>query len=300
MQEPRAVTPELLRSLPLPQPEAESGKDARGRVLLIAGSREVPGAALLAATAALRSGAGRVRVATCESAAGGLGLAMPEARVIALPETPAGDVSPDALDALQGHLAHTDTVAVGPGLLDTRDAGRIVEGVLREAPTAALLIDAAALPSLGGQREALRARKLTPVLTPHAGEMAKLSGEDRDAVEAEPLDCARRVASDLSSVVVLKGRQTNIAAPNGEAWLHRGGNVGLATSGSGDVLAGIICGLLARGAAPERAAIWGVYLHGRAAERLAAKRGGPLGFLARELLEEVPGLMAELAPRSED
>jgi hydroxyethylthiazole kinase-like uncharacterized protein yjeF len=277
----------------LPKPEPEGSKDARGRALVIAGSREVPGAALLAGTAVLRAGAGRIRVATCESVAGPIGLALPEARVIALPETEAGDIGPGALERLQSHLQHTDVVAVGPGLIDEATAAELTAGVLDSLEEPMLLLDAAALAGLARQREALHARGGRTVLTPHAGEMAKLAGKDRGEVEAAPLEHARRTAADLNCVLVLKGRETQIAAPNGKAWIHRGGNVGLATSGSGDVLAGIICGLLARGASPEAAAVWGVYLHGQAAERLAARRGGPFGFLARELSEEIPALLAD-------
>lgn len=128
------------------------------------------------------------------------------------------------------------------------------------------------------------------MITPHAGEMARLLGIDRSEVEADPLAAAHRAADRLGCVVIMKGAQSWIVAPSGEPWLYGGGGIGLATSGSGDVLAGIVAGLLARGAEATTAAAWGVYLHGQAGRRLA-ERIGPLGFLAREIADEVPAIL---------
>jgi NAD(P)H-hydrate repair Nnr-like enzyme with NAD(P)H-hydrate dehydratase domain len=124
--------------------------------------------------------------------------------------------------------------------------------------------------------------------------MAGLTGSEKDAVAAEPDRAAVEAARAWNAVVVLKGAVTHIAAPHGRVWRHEGGNAGLATSGSGDVLAGIIAGLVARGASVEQAALWAVALHARAGERLAV-RFGPIGYLAREIAGEVPALMAALA-----
>src|ERR687894_1584914 len=129
------------------------------------------------------------------------------------------------------------------------------------------------------------------------GRWRPCSGTNRDAVVSAPLPHARKAASLLKVVVVLKGGRTHIVTPQGEAWTYAEGSVGLATSGSGDVLAGIVAGLLARGAPPAEAAIWGVALHGEAGNRLS-RRVGPLGFLARELLDEIPGVMRDFAPGS--
>jgi ADP-dependent NAD(P)H-hydrate dehydratase len=134
------------------------------------------------------------------------------------------------------------------------------------------------------------------VVTPHAGEMAGMRGIEKAAVTREPATRAREASDDLRAVVALKGRETFIAAPNDKTYCNRAGNVGLATSGSGDTLSGIIAGLAARGAEPVQAAVWGVYLHARAGDRLS-KRMGRLGFLARELLAEIPSLMSELDVR---
>ena len=131
------------------------------------------------------------------------------------------------------------------------------------------------------------------LLTPHAGEMAHLSGEPKDAVQADALGQAADTARRWNATVVLKGATTLIASADGEAppWRHSGGNVGLATAGSGDVLAGLIAGFVARGAPLDQAAAWGVVLHALAGERLAARQGG-VGYLASELVDELPSLMA--------
>jgi ADP-dependent NAD(P)H-hydrate dehydratase len=156
-----------------------------------------------------------------------------------------------------------------------------------------LVLDAEAMLAVAGRPEQLHALRRPAILTPHAGEMASLLDLDKDRVLDDVVGTALRAAAHFRAVVALKGSETIISTPDGESWRNRTGNVGLATSGSGDTLSGIIAGLAARGADPPHAAAWGVYLHGSAGDRLA-DRVGPLGFLARELLAEIPPLMAEL------
>jgi hydroxyethylthiazole kinase-like uncharacterized protein yjeF len=132
------------------------------------------------------------------------------------------------------------------------------------------------------------------LLTPHAGELAGLTGAAKEAVNAAPEAAAREAAQRWQAIVALKGALTVIAAPDGRQWLHQGGNTGLAISGSGDVLAGLMAGLAARGATLEQAAAWGVALHAMAGEQLSL-RHGPLGYLAREISAEVPALLRSLA-----
>jgi ADP-dependent NAD(P)H-hydrate dehydratase len=132
------------------------------------------------------------------------------------------------------------------------------------------------------------------VITPHAGEMARLMGVSHDVVTAEPQQCAEKASRRLGCLVILKGSSTIVAQPRGASYLHERAVIGLGTSGSGDVLAGILVGLLARGAAPLHAAIWSVYLHAAAGVRLT-ERIGRLGFLARELPAEIPTIMDALA-----
>lgn len=290
-----AVDDALLRSWPLPEPDAAGDKETRGRTVVIAGSREMPGAAWLAAVAALRAGAGKLVVVTAGSVASGLALKLPEARVIGLAETPAGGLLADGHLALEDVLRAADAVLVGPGLQDDQASARLVDAVLgcmAGRDGVRIVLDA-------GGMEAARACLGAPVLlTPHAGEMAHLCGLDKDSVCRDAPQVALRAAREFNAVVALKGATTWIAAPDGRLWRHEGGNIGLATSGSGDTLAGVVCGLAARGATLEQAAVWGVALHARAGDALAG-RLGPIGYIASELLAEVPALMHRLAPSRE-
>jgi hydroxyethylthiazole kinase-like uncharacterized protein yjeF len=290
----RRITADHLLHTPLPQPDDGGDKDQRGRVLVIGGSVPVPGGALLAGTAALRAGAGKLQIATCQQVALPLGLALPEALVVGLPETPTGDISPEAAEQLRERVARNDAVLIGPGMLDQDAAADLTARVLDCAPGPAFVLDAAPLVHLQGLRDQLAGHGGQVVITPHAGEMAGLLGVTKEVVRSDPLHHAKSAALTLRCVVVLKGAETHIVAPTDEAWIYTDGQVGLATSGSGDTLAGIIAGLLARGANPVLAAQWGVYLHGEAGNRLARSRG-PLGFLASELLGEIPVIMAALA-----
>lgn len=292
------VTPELLRAWPLPMPGAHGDKDARGRVLIVGGAPEMPGAVVLSAEAALRAGAGKLQVATCESIAPWVASALPEARVIALPETPEGTFAEAALPRLIELGRSADAIAVGPGQLEHESADALLARWLQALPAVPVVVDAAALCAVPLLPAAIAA---CMILTPHAGEMARLLERDKDDVT----DAAQRSASDAAdrfdAVVVGKGAQTFIvdgsraADASRKPFRNRAGNVGLATSGSGDALAGVIAGLAARGASPVQAAVWGVHLHAAAGDALA-ERIGPLGYLARELLAEIPALMHRLTP----
>ena len=287
------VTAGLLRTNPLPRHEDTQDKDGRGRVLVVGGSLEVPGGALLAAVGALRAGAGKLQIATCRSIAPHMGLAVPEALVLGLPETEAGGIGAESAEQVVKRADRVDALLLGPGMMDPDATEALVAAILASTGCPAIVLDAGALHGLERQAESLRRHAGRVVLTPHAGEMAHLLGVEREAVEAEPLVHARRAAALLHSVVIMKGGETTVVTPQGEAWHFDGGTVGLATSGSGDTLAGVVAGLLARGAVPLWAAVWGVYLHGTAGCVLMQRHGG-VGFLARELLAEIPALMAGL------
>jgi hydroxyethylthiazole kinase-like uncharacterized protein yjeF len=287
--ETRAIdlTARVLRRWPLPPVSLDADKDVRGRVLVVAGSRETPGAALLAAVAALRAGAGKLVIATVESAAAHLAIAVPEARVIALPETAHGACGMDGLRQLESAAATCDAALVGPGFMDEAGSIEFVQALLPLLAHAPVVLDALAMNVVNKMR-----RMEQPVLvSPHAGEMARLQGCAKEDVAG---DASTAVDGALAwnAVVVLKGAATSIASPDGRLWRHDAGQPGLATSGSGDVLAGLFAGLAARGASLEQAAAWGVVLHALAGARL-----GPLGYLARELAGEVPALMNGMRPR---
>ncbi len=280
----------LLRAWRLPEPDPTGDKEERGRTLVIAGSRELAGAALLAGIASLRAGAGRLTVATGASVARLLAVALPEARVIGLPETDAGGLRAEGVEALDGVLRTSNAILVGPGLQDEDAACAFVAALAPRTGEAAVVLDALAMNVLA--RETRFAHP--PLVTPHAGEMAHLCGLDKHAVEREPARIAREAAARWQAIVALKGAHTHVAMPDGRLWHHHAGHAGLATSGSGDVLAGLVAGLAARGAPLEQAAVWGVALHARAGAALG-ESVGPLGFLARELAGRVPGLLRSLA-----
>ena len=288
------LTEALLRTIPLPSHDGVQDKDSRGRVLVIGGSTEVPGAALLAAVGALRAGAGKLQIATCGRVAIGLGLAVPEALVVGLPETPDGGVDPRCARQLAERAEKVDAVLLGPGMTDQPAVDALRAALIADTSRPALIFDAAALNALAEQAWALAPHQARVVLTPHAGEMAGMLGISRKEVLADREAVARRAAGSLNAVVALKGECTVVAAPDGRTWLYGGGGIGMATSGSGDTLAGIVTGLLARGTEPITASLWAVLLHGEAGRRLCKTRG-PLGFLARELLAEIPPLMCRFS-----
>lgn len=291
---PRAVAvgSALLRRWPLPKPGADASKDERGRVLVVGGSAQVAGAVRLAGEAALRSGAGKLQLATVASAAAALGMAVPESLVVALPQTRSGEISGSRAPALLAeHASEVDAMLVGPGMQSVRAAHALLAPLVgRQRDDATLILDAAAIDVLRTDETLLAPLDGRAVLTPHAGEMASLLGVKKAAVEAAPAELALGAAGRFGAVVVLKGSTSWIATPEGALYRYDGGNVGLATSGSGDTLAGIVAGLSARGAPPLEAVAWGVYLHGSAGRALA-RRMGELGFLARELLAEIPPLL---------
>jgi len=257
--------------------------------MVIGGASEVPGALLLAGVAALRTGAGKLQLAGPRSVAPSLGVALPEARVFSLPETGEG-----LLDRRSGGRAAdcakgADAILIGPGMLNEDAIRGFMDELIHKVADKQLVIDALALSALRGGRYRFT-EDTQVVLTPNIAEMSKITGETKPAVEADPQGIAMTVASDLNAVVALKGAETFIATPYGELFRYTEGEVGLATSGSGDVLAGALVGLIARGATLDQAAVWAVYLHGAAGNRLK-RRIGPIGFLARELVDELAPVM---------
>jgi hydroxyethylthiazole kinase-like uncharacterized protein yjeF len=294
----REVTPALLRRLALPPLDHGGDKEARGRILAVGGSVQVPGAILLAGVAALRAGAGKLQLATVRAAALPLGLAVPEALVVGLPATAAGEIAgARAAAPLREHAARVDALLVGPGMTAPRSARALVAALVpRLRDDAVLVLDGAGLIALRDDEALLAPLGGRVVLTPHAGEMAALLDVPREEVEADAPEVARLAAARFGATVALKGAESWIAQPDGALLHYRGHAVGLGTSGSGDTLAGIVAGLAARGASATVAAAWGVWAHGSAG-RILARRTGTVGYLARELLAEVPALVGR-TPRA--
>lgn len=291
MSAPQPLTRELLLGeFPLPDHSGDRDKNDRGALLVIAGSREVAGASLLAGIGGLRAGAGKLQIATAECVAPMLSIAVPEARVSGWAEDDEGCFAAGAIDDLIGWSEAAAAIVLGCGMQQGDGLDRLLDALLDRALPVPLVIDAAAIGSLPRHAEAVRGWPGKATVLPHAGEMARLIERDEDDVVADPLGAAKTAAARFDVVALMKGPVSHIAAPDGRAFRYEGGGIGLATSGSGDTLAGIVGGLAARGADPLTATLWGVYLHGEAGRRLS-ERVGRLGFLAREILDEVPRLL---------
>lgn len=281
----RTLTPALLRDWTLPEPGGS--KNTRGRVLVVGGAVSTPGAVLLAGIAALRVGAGVLSLAVPEPVAVALAVEIPESSVTTWSARSASRDVGERLESL-------NAVVVGPGVDRSEDALALVRAVAGTEQDLPVVLDAFAIGALAElddrEAQALAGRL---VLTPNQGEAERLLdteiGESPD--DDESVAIARRVATRWQAVVSFQGA---VATPEGSTYYPSTGAPGLGTSGSGDVLAGAVCGLLARGAALDQATCWATYLHGAAGDRLAA-RVGRLGFLARELLDELPLVLDELS-----
>ncbi len=286
------ISPALLAGWPLPQHDDGDDKEGRGRIFVTGGSPEIPGALILSSLASLRAGAGQLKIATGESITRHVAVSVLEAWVIPLPETGGGGFDPACAEELAENANNANAVLIGPGMQDEEATASLLHALLPQISAPTVVLDAAALACLHDAPHLLHSLGGNVIVTPHAGEMAGILGRSKDDIKADPCAAAVEAAATLQAVVAMKGSETFIATPEGRVFRNRHGCVGLATSGSGDTLAGIIAGLAARGASPEQATVWGVYLHARAGEILA-DRVGPLGFLARELLAEIPRLMRQ-------
>ena len=284
------VTRALLQEWPLPRPTGHEDKNERGSVLVVGGEVSLPGAVVLAGIAALRAGAGKLQIATCRSIAPLVGIAVPESLSLGLDETADGNIDPASAATLSDFIAKADALLIGPGMMGHDDERKFVNNVLEICGTTPVVLDAGALNALIDSPSALHQLGGNAVVTPHAGEMSRIIGTPAEHLSDNPEETAVDAASTLSAIVVLKGSRTFISSPGGDLYCYDSGDVGLATSGSGDTLAGVVAGLIAGGAAPLQAALWGVFLHGSAGNRLA-KRIGRIGYLARELLDEIPPIM---------
>ena len=266
----------------------DAHKGTAGRLLVLAGSPGLTGAAALCAEAALRAGAGLVTLGVPASLNPILEGKLTEAMTLALPETPRGGLAPEALEQILTRAGRVGALAIGPGLGSDPATGELVL-TLCGVSGVPLVVDADGLNFL------LPSTRLAPhtVLTPHPGELARLLGTDVPAVQSNRLEVAREAARRFGCVVVLKGPGTIIASPEGRTAVNSSGGPALATGGSGDVLTGIIGASLARGLAPFEAAIAGVFLHGVAGDMAEAQFGAP-GAIAGDLVRLLPEARRQL------
>jgi NAD(P)H-hydrate epimerase len=288
----RLLTPEAVRRM-LPQRPADAHKGLTGHLLVVGGSPGKTGAVAMAATAALRVGAGLATVAAAENLNPVLEALSLEAMTAPLPDGGTGVLGAAAGAGLAALCGGKSCLAVGPGLGMAPETGELVRGLVRTAEVP-VVIDADGLNHLAAHLEALDGLRAPVVLTPHPGEMARLAGTDAAAVQRDRIGFARRLAVGRGVYVVLKGARTVVAQPDGSVFLNPTGNSGMAAAGMGDVLTGAIAGLICQGASPAEAACAGVYLHGAAADALAASVG-PRGYLAGEVLRELPAALARVA-----
>ncbi|MBF0724100.1 ADP-dependent NAD(P)H-hydrate dehydratase [Sanguibacter inulinus] len=295
---PRALTPAVLRSWGLPT-EAGSKYD-RGTVLVVGGAAGTPGAAMLAGISALRVGAGRLTLAVAEGVAAAVAVAVPESGVVPLPQSTDGTVLGSGAGRLEAEASSSDVVVVGPGLDDADETAELLRGLVPLlGDSTVLALDAYALgvlPGLGDLLDPLRGRI---VLTPNPTEAGLLLGADpgddsgSDGSEDEP-DVAEQAASIARRYSAVVSCQGIVGDPDGGLWEGTTGTSGLATSGSGDVLVGAIAGIAARSVPLDQAACWGTHLHAVSGDRLAASVG-TVGYLARELADQLPHALAELS-----
>ena len=282
----------------LPSRPSASHKGSFGSVLVVAGSRSYVGAAYLAGVAATRVGAGLVTIALPESLQWAVAAKATEPTYLPLPESSQGVVSPTAarliLDAAPGY----ETLLIGCGLGQAADTVQFVEGILysdeRLPPT---VVDADALNILSRTPAWWNRFSGPAVLTPHPGEMSRLTGRPTDVIQIDRVQTAATSAKSWNKVAVLKGAFTVVAMPDGSTMLSPFANPGLASAGTGDVLAGTIAGLLSQGITLEKAAALGVYIHGAAGERVRDDLGDT-GMVASDLLIELPRVIKELRARA--
>ncbi|KAL0490079.1 ADP-dependent (S)-NAD(P)H-hydrate dehydratase [Acrasis kona] len=278
----------------LPDVEDDSDKEDRGRILIVGGSKEQPGGIILAALAALRVGVGKLRIATCESIASGIAITIPESRVFSLPETKSGHISRDAAQLIAKQGNAVNCVLIGPGMVEEEEGVELVKNLLPLLNTGdkgpAIVLDAVGFAILSKKYEnqnILERFNNKVIITPHLGEAASLLGVEKSEIKKNPDKYVEDASKLFGAVVALKGSKTHIVSPNHEELFIRDvGGVGLATSGSGDVLSGAIAGIASGNADLLTATLWGCYLHGKAG-LLLEKKVGRVGFIAREIVDQI-------------
>lgn len=273
--------------LPRRQPGVHKGSN--GRVTVVAGSVGFTGAAALAANAAVRAGAGLVTLGVAANLYSIMAVKLTEVMTKPLADNGAGALGAGAADEIAALMATSDVLALGPGLGREEVVRDVIRRVIREA-SRPLVIDADGLNALVGYTDLLLESDALAVLTPHPGELSRLTGLPVPVINADRLAAAREAAGRWGAIVVLKGPGTVVAFPDGEVYINTTGNAAMATGGTGDVLTGVIAALIAQGLSSHDAAVAGVYLHGLAGD-IAAGEGG-IGLAAGDLLTALPQAFA--------
>jgi len=275
----------------IPRRGRESTKFAAGSVLVCGGSPGLTGAPCMASESAMRAGAGYVTACIPGSLSVVFGSKLLEVMTVSLPDTD-GSLEPRGVEQVLERADRSDAIALGPGLGRTQGAQEFARQLARAAPVP-LLLDADGLNAHAGALGLLADRAAPTVMTPHAGELARLLETDSASIGARRLDSARRAASEARAIVVLKGDDSIIAAPDGRAAVNRGASSALATAGTGDVLSGVIGAYLSKHMDPFAAACAGVLVHGRAGQ-LCAEEIGPEGVIAGDVIRALPRALTSL------
>ncbi|MFO7553998.1 MAG: NAD(P)H-hydrate dehydratase [Desulfobacterales bacterium] len=286
------LTPDLIRTVFQPRP-LDAHKGHTGHLLVVAGSPGKTGAAAMTATSAMRAGAGLVTLGIPASLNAVLEVQVTEAMTEPLPETREGILGAASFNRIMDLLSDRKCLTLGPGLGTAPETKTLVYRLLQESKKP-IVIDADGLNSLVGCTNILKNLDVPIVLTPHPGEMSRLTGTTAADVQKDRIRCARDFSNKYNVHVVLKGARTVIAHPDGRVFINPTGNPGMASGGMGDVLTGIIGGFITQGHSPELAAHAGVYLHGAAADFLAENRG-PFGYLATDVMNALPEMIKKLA-----
>lgn len=276
----------------LPKRRNDSNKGTYGKVLVVAGSRGMTGAASLTGLSALRSGAGLVYMAVPSSLVSIYAGTLVEAVEIPFEDGNKGCLGRESITGILEQLENIDVVAVGPGLSSGNEIAEVVYSIVKNSKVP-IVLDADGINVLAKDLSVLKMLKTQMVITPHPGEMARLIGASVKEVQDDRVNVARNFSKQWGVITVLKGSRTIIASPEGDVYINATGNPGMATGGSGDVLTGIIAGLAGQGLKPLDASIAGVYLHGLCGDRIAARKG-EYGLIAGDLAQEIPYVLFEI------
>jgi NAD(P)H-hydrate epimerase len=279
------ITREMVKSW-LPVRPSAAHKGSFGRVLIVAGSRGMTGAACLAGEAAVRTGAGLVTVAVPETLHDIVEAKLTEVMTVPLPDSGNGSLSRQARQSILNLLENMDALALGPGLSSQPEVVDMIKELLPSIRVPCV-IDADGLNALTGEVDILRKIQAPVVITPHPGEMARLMDVTTKQIQGERLTITRKAATVWNVVALLKGAKTVVAAPDGSVYINPTGNPGMASGGSGDVLTGMTAALIGQKLTPTSAAAAGAYLHGLAGD-MATVEKGMLSLTASDILEKIP------------
>ncbi|BBB92291.1 MAG TPA: NAD(P)H-hydrate dehydratase [Methylomusa anaerophila] len=284
------ITLNLARAL-FPKRNPTAHKGVSGRVGVIAGSVGLSGAAAMASMGALRAGAGLVTLGIPAGLNAIMEIKLTEVMTAPLPETEKGGLSHESLSAIVEMTKDSNVLAVGPGLGREDETAATVRGIISTAQCP-LVIDADGINALEGYTSILSDCIALPVMTPHPGELTRLTGLSILDINRDRMQVARRFAAEWGCILILKGAATVVAFPDGEIFINTTGNAGMATGGTGDVLTGIIAGLIAQGISSHDAAILGVFVHGFAGDMAA--QSGMIGLVAGDLLNALPAAIQSI------